>query len=263
MTAPVTARGPRLERLERAHHALVQAETAAGVRHVDWAAAAPPRSQPLGGAVPPSSEAGRFDGHWLPLPHALQSIVPHGALRRGSTCSVTGSTVVLVQMASALARDGLWTAVVAQPDLGLAAVVEAGLDPARLVLVPDPGPAAAEVVAAVIDGFDVVVVGRCEALSPRDRRSLSGRARHRGATLLSSTPWPGAEVSLEVVDRAWTGIREVGRLTGGRVLVRGDGRGSARAGMVAITVEEHTVAAIEAPSAAGRAAEALTHRRAG
>jgi len=77
--------------------------------------------------------------------------------------------------------DGAWCALVSHPDLGLAAALDAGVDPSRCVMVPDPGSDAGAVLGAVADGFDVVVVGACTALSDRDRRALSQRVRHRGA----------------------------------------------------------------------------------
>ena len=68
----------------------------------------------------------------------------------------------------------------------------------RLAVVPRPGREAPTVVAALLDGVDVVVVGPEAALTDADRRTLSARARDRGSVLLSTVAWPGAGVVLTV-----------------------------------------------------------------
>ena len=76
----------------------------------------------------------------------------------------------------------------------------------RLAVVPRPGLEAATVVAALLDGVDVVVVGPQAALTDTERRKLSARARDRGSVLLSTVDWPGAGVVLTVESGRWTGI---------------------------------------------------------
>lgn len=218
----------REQRLERAREALRTAETATGVRSVDWA-----------GAAPPQPHTSRLDGEWLTVPPALASVIPHGGIRRGSTLSMVGSTTVLLHLTAALAADGAWTAIIAHPDLGLAAAVDAGIDPERVVLIPEPGPGMAEVLGAVVDGFGLVVIGRTRAISERDRRAISQRIRHRGGVLICAEPWPGAEVTLEAVECSWQGLSDSGRLTGAAVVVRGRGRGSGLSPTAALAIDEH------------------------
>ena len=76
----------------------------------------------------------------------------------------------------------------------------------RLAVVPRPGLEAPTVVAALLDGVDVVVVGPEVALTDADRRRLSARARDRGSVLLSTVDWPGAGVVLTVESGRWTGV---------------------------------------------------------
>lgn len=232
-----TAQRDRQEKAERVRRALMAAETATGLRPVEWAAPPPrqlvrPAEQASAGYAPPSEHLP--SGHllpsadWLPVPPSLTTLVPHGALRRGSTVAVTGSLSLLLHVAASLTGEGAWTALVAQPDLGLAAAVDAGIDPARCVVVPQPGPDAPDVLAALIDGFDVVVVGECAALRERDRRSLSTRVRHRGATLLSTVTWPGADVVLDVRQRLTHGLDGgQGHLRSEHLQVSGHSRGMA------------------------------------
>lgn len=165
----VSVAGSRIEhmfetdRFAVARDALARAETAAGLRS-------------------------RLDASVVPLPAGLESLLP-GGLTRGSVLGIRGSTsVTLAVMAAAMGSAG-WAAVVGRGDLGWVAASEAGVDLARVVHVPRPGPAAADVVAACVDGFDVVVLGDAVDLGPGARRSLLGRIRSHGTVVLAA--WPG------------------------------------------------------------------------
>ena len=241
--AAATAQSDRFEKAERVRRALMAAETATGLRPVEWAAP-PPRQRSQSAEQASASPSEHLpSGHllpaadWLPVPPALPSVIPHGALRRGSTVAVTGSLSLLLHLAASLTGEGAWTALVAQPDLGLAAAVDAGIDPARCVVVSHPGPDAPDVLAALIDGFDVVVVGECTALRERDRRSLSTRVRHRGATLLSTVTWPGADVVLDVTQRLSQGLNGGGgHLQAEHLHVTGHSRGMAPGARVMLQI---------------------------
>lgn len=163
----------------------------------------------------------------LPVPGALAALLPSGGLDRGSTVVAAGSTSLALGLLTSASQAGGWVALVGLPSVGVLAAHGLGLDLDRVVLVPDPGPDAPTVVAALLDGVDVVVVGPV-ALSPADRRRLSARARERSAVLLPTTPWPGAHVVLTAEASRWDGLGHGhGRLRTGRVVVRRTGRGSA------------------------------------
>lgn len=217
-------RGDRAERAERVRRALAAAETATGLRPVErFAAEAHPEPRSTQPAGEPSDAAVLPEG-WVEVPEALRPALP--GIRRGSSASVTGSTSLLLHLVAHLSRQGAWCVVVARPDLGLAAAVDAGIDPEHLVLVPDPGPQAPDVLGALVDGFDLVVLGPCRALEARDRRSLGARIRHRGAILIASTPWEGADVRLQAQQQRWEGLEPGGgRLRAERMVVVGSGRG--------------------------------------
>lgn len=243
--------GDRIARLERVRAALRKAEVATGVQPVDWsnAAPSPPREPDLTRAPGVEGEltgrvrrgerpesAGRgsergaaaMEGIWLPVPAAFAPLLPHGAVRSGSVIEVTGSTAVLLHLIAALAGREAWSVVVARPDLGLAAALAAGVDPERLVLVPEPGAGAGQVLGALVDGFDVVVSGDCPALSGRERRALAQRVRHRGAVLISSTPWPEAALRLSASVRSSDGFEVRGRAESVGVVVDAVSRGDDR-----------------------------------
>ncbi|GAB2594820.1 hypothetical protein [Pseudactinotalea suaedae] len=216
----------REARLAAAQRALATAEASTGLRQrltgvTTLASAASGPVPPPSSTVPPEL--------LLPLPAGVETLLPWGGLRRGSAIQVSGSRSVLLALAAAAANApglDLWCAVVAMPDVGLAAAAEAGLDLNRTVVVPKPGPDAPAVLGALIDGFDVVVLGRCPALTDADRRSAGHRLRHREAVLLSGDVWPGAHAVLEVGERSWFGVGAGdGVLTGREATITGYARG--------------------------------------
>lgn len=172
----------------------------------------------------------------LPVHASLAGLLPAGGLERGGTVVVGGSTSLVLALLAEASRAGGWAAFVGLPRVGMLAAHELGLDLGRLVLVPGPGPDGPTVVAALLDGVDVVVVGDV-ALTDADRRRLSARARERDAVLLSTTPWPGAHVTLTAEIARWEGLgRGEGRLRSRRLTVRGGGRGAATRGWTAEVV---------------------------
>jgi hypothetical protein len=131
----------------------------------------------LGQPTPdPSVSAGA-----LPLMPALAELMP-GGLRRGSAMSVRGSTALVLALLAEATREGSWAAITGMPDVGVAAAAELGVELERLALVPDPGAEVAAVLSALIDGFDLVVLGPAVArrMQPQLARRLTGRVRNRG-----------------------------------------------------------------------------------
>lgn len=176
----------------------------------------------------------------LPVPASLAGLLPSGALVRGSTVVVAGSTSLALALLSQASAAGSWVALVGLPGVGVLAAHQLGLDLDRVVLVPAPGPDGPTVVAALLDGVDVVVVGPQVALGDGDRRRLSARARERSTVLLPTTPWPGAHVVLTAEVSHWEGLgRGYGRLRSRRLTVQRSGRGMASRGhRVEVTVPD-------------------------
>lgn len=167
----------------------------------------------------------------LPVDAELARLLPSGALDRGATVVVAGSTSLVLALLVEASRAGSWVAVVGLPAIGVLAAHQLGLDLERVVLVPAPGPDGPLVVAALLDGVDAVVVGPQVALADGDRRRLSARARERSAVLLPTTPWPGANVVLTAEASHWEGLgRGSGRLHTRQLSVQRQGRGSAARG---------------------------------
>ncbi|GAA4851973.1 hypothetical protein GCM10023201_51080 [Actinomycetospora corticicola] len=180
--------------------------------------------------APPPEPAHDPEQALLPVPGALAGLLPWGGLRRGSTVSVHGSTALLLALVARASRAGSWCALVGLPGVGMAAAHEAGLDLARTALVPRPGPRPSTVVAALVDGVDVVVLGGASAWRAGDRQRLAARVRQKGAVLVPVGAWPGADVELHASGGTWSGLLGdgAGRLRSRRVHLRCAARGRAR-----------------------------------
>ncbi|MET8998499.1 hypothetical protein [Amycolatopsis sp. NPDC004169] len=168
------------------------------------------------------------DGQLLTVLPELAGLLPGGGLRRGSTIAVRGATSLVLALVAAATREGSWAAVTGLPELGLAAAAELGVDLERVALVPEPGAELVAVLSALVDGFDLVVLGPVPVPSQTARR-LAGRVRNRGTVLLTAGPWPGADLELSVSRRRWHGLTQDGHghLQARDVLATSRGRGAA------------------------------------
>lgn len=145
----------------------------------------------------------------LPVLAELSSLLPMGALQRGSVIACRGAAGVSLALALAAgpSGEGAWVGVAGLPGLGVAAAAELGVAPERMVLVNEPGRAPglrfgdatwAEVLAAMIDGFDVVVLGPAATggVRPATARRLVARLQSRGAVaVLVGDPAGSAGIS--------------------------------------------------------------------
>jgi hypothetical protein len=201
----------------------------------------------------------------LPVLPAFDALLPGSGLRRGSTVAVTarpgvaGATSLALALAAGASQAGSWVAAVGLGSLGLVAAAELGVAFERLVLVADPGRERegwAAVVAALVDGFDVVLVaagaesvtagagngagtggGRLSGspsgsrLRAGDARRLVARVRERGSVLVAvggELPGERSPLRLTVTAASWDGLGDGwGHLQGRRVTVSSGGRGEA------------------------------------
>jgi hypothetical protein len=220
---------------------LAELRTAGLVRHA---------SEPVGGVVEQS----------LPVSAQLRPLLPGGTLRRGSTVAVaappgpivtpgrpskpgpltrsgqstlsgqSGATSLLFALLAEASAAGSWCAAVGLPQLGLVAAGEAGVAVERLALVPHPGPDWTGVVAALLDGVDIVAVATPGPVAAQVASRLMARARQRGTILVpvGQWSWPGVDLTLEVVGSAWHGLGQGrGRLRTRELEVLSHGRGAA------------------------------------
>jgi hypothetical protein len=135
---------------------------------------------------------------------------------------------LLLALLAAASSAGSWCAVVGVPALGALAAAESGIALDRLALVPNPGPEWPTVVAALIDGVDVVVIAVPGQVSASIASRLVARARQRGCVLVPYGRWDGADVTLQVMQGRWEGLGTGhGRLRRRKVTVIARGRGAA------------------------------------
>jgi hypothetical protein len=171
----------------------------------------------------------------LPLATPLAGLFPEGGLRRGSTVVVgpgrfPGATALALALLSGPCAGGSWCAVVGAPDLGLVAAVQLGIDLERLALVPAPGPQWPVVMAALLEGFDVVLLRPPGPVGQSDARKLEARARERGSVLaVLGDHWPvPADIRLSIPSGCWRGLEDgYGYLASREVEVVAGGRGAA------------------------------------
>lgn len=182
----------------------------------------------------------------LPLLPSLGALFPSGVLQRGTTVVVTGdfpgraqgATSLAVALASEASASGSWCAAITLPDLGLLAAAELGLELDRLAVIPHVPPAQwVQVVAALLDSIDIVLIRPPAHLRHGDARRLRARTKERGAVLIPvldgarsiSQSWAeGADIRLCVADGAWEGTGTGdGRLCHRQITVATGGRGAA------------------------------------
>ena len=170
-------------------------------------------------------------GRLLAVLPELAQLLPGGGLRRGTTVAVRGATSLVLALLAAPTREGSWAAVTGLPELGLAAAAELGVDLERLALVPHPGAELVAVLSALVDGFDLVVLGPAvvAGVQPPPARQLASRVHHRGTVVLTVWPRPGADLELRVSGRRWHGLTPdgYGHLRFREVTATSRGRGPA------------------------------------
>jgi hypothetical protein len=236
---------------------VVVPEHEVGVRHAHALAALREAEQRTTAAA----TGGQAGGQAWPVHPALARLLPGGVLRGGGTLAVQGSTSLLLALLAAPSQAGAWVAFVGAPAVGMLAAADVGVALERTALVPRPGPDAPAVVAALLDGMDVVVTGPRAALTDADRRRLAARARERGALLASTTSWPGAHLTLDARGGTWSGVDAgAGWLRRRTLSVLRTGRGAA-ARPVEIDVEVPTVVERPAPAAPTSGAARARHLR--
>ena len=158
---------------------------------------------------------------------ALGELLP-GGLARGSVVAAGRWSLLCLALAAGASVAGAWCAVAGVPQLGVSAAVGVGLDPARLLLVPDPGTAWPQVVASLLDGCELVLLRPPDRAPATVRRRLEAVLRRCGGVLVVAGDWDGAQARLLVTRQEWAGIEPGhGRLRARRVLVVADGRGAA------------------------------------
>lgn len=169
----------------------------------------------------------------VPVLPVLREVVPEGGLRPGTVTVVEGSTALALALTAGLGER--WCAVVGLPEVNVAAAAamggDGGLDPMRVLLVDDPGRRWSDVVAALTDGYALVLTRPPGRPAPAVARRLTATARRNGCALVVTDPWEGAHLRLRVEESHWSGIADgTGHLRGRQAVVTSSGRGAAGPG---------------------------------
>ena len=199
----------------------------------------------------------------LPVAVPLIPLLPDGALPRGRAvaCGGIAATSLAVALAAEATVAGAWLAVVDVPWLGVEAVAELGVPLERLVRV-DPGRVSeprsasersanvseprsasersahvrelrasggswADLVAAVLDGFEVVITRVPKRANAAILRRVQARVQAREAVLIvvGDHGHLAADITMEASSPVWVGVEHGwGRLHGRRVTVAATGR---------------------------------------
>ncbi|MFI0352749.1 hypothetical protein [Actinomadura sp. 9N407] len=167
----------------------------------------------------------------VPVLPALRPVVP-GGLRPGSIVGVDGSgsaSLGLALVAGVSQQEG-WCGIVGLPDLGVPAAVGMGAAPERLLLVDEPGEHWPDVVAALVEAVDLVLVNVPERPPNAAVRRLSALARKHGCVLALTgafaRDWSGMRLRLRVAESDWQGLSDGhGVLRGRRARIVADAPG--------------------------------------
>lgn len=165
----------------------------------------------------------------LPVDPALSALLPGRALVRGTVVEV-GSTSLAFALVGAATRAGSWVAAIGAGSLGWVAAAEHGVALERAIVVPEvPLDRWSTVVAAFLDGVDLLLLAERSPLPERETRLLHARLRERGtvAVLLPATRrwWPTTADLCLRARSTWSGIDGGhGRLRSRRLTVTVDGR---------------------------------------
>ncbi|WP_374999761.1 hypothetical protein [Aeromicrobium sp. CTD01-1L150] len=148
----------------------------------------------------------------VPVHPALRGLLD---VRAGGVYGVEAASLALLMMAGP-SSQGAWCGIVGVRDLGVEAAAAMGVDPARTVVVPDPGARWLEVTAALLDALALVVV------RPPGVAGAPGGGAGPGGTSLQGAQRGGTSRERSEWGRAW------GRAAQGTVSERDAARVAAR-----------------------------------
>ena len=186
------------------------------------------------GDVTTLAKSALASGRLLPVVDPLTSLLPDGGLVRGKAVSCGGAASMSLALALAVqaTASGSWLAVVDVPTFGLEAAEEFGIPLERVVRVDPPSRTAvgdtwAELMAAVVDGFEVVITRVPQRLNAGLARRVQSRLQAREAVMiaLGRSGSVTVDTELSATDPQWEGVADGwGYLRGRRVAVTSSGR---------------------------------------
>lgn len=159
----------------------------------------------------------------LPVIEPVAGLLPEGALVRGQTVACTGVAGASVAFALTVAatRAGAWVAAVDTPWASAEALAELGVPLERVVRVDSGGSRSrwADLVAAVVDGFELIVTSPPALTATLERRLRSKLAGDCALIIVGPAPGLTTDLIVATTHPAWeqAGRRGDGHLAGRRV----------------------------------------------
>jgi hypothetical protein len=188
-----------------------------------------PLAEHLARRVAPLALAGERS---VPVDAWLAALVPQGALVRGQIVSCPGPwgpSTALATVAAAT-RAGSWLALIGDPELGIEAAAELGVELGRVVgvdIASDDAEGWLAATAAAVDGIELVVTRVPRRIAAGALRRLQARIQHRGAVVVTvgASGELASDVVVEAVGARWEGLGAGhGRLRARTVTVEVSGR---------------------------------------
>ena len=224
-------------------------------------------------AVPDSVTAGLPERphDTLPVLPAFAPLLPGGGLAKGAVVAVDQPGALCLALAAGASQAGMWCGVAGIPELGVVAAAGMGIEPDRMMLVPEPGPRWAEVAAVMLAACEVVLLRPPGHVPATLRRRVETVACKNGSALIVAAEWEGAPIRLAVAWQQWKGAGDgYGRLRARLTEVVADGRGAlarprrARLWLPGPDGKVTTASDVDAPSGLDRVnrAAGLRHRTA-
>ncbi len=172
-------------------------------------------------AILADTDPRRAVGDRLQLLPPMEQLLGPG-VKRGAVLAVEGETArysLSMALLAGVSAAGGWCGVVGVPSFGHLAAEGFGIRLETLALVPQPGEAWAEVLAALLPGMDAVLVHPPVRVAGRLARRLAAKARQSRCTVLTLGPvWEGSDLRVSAVRQEWFGLGQgAGRLRSCRV----------------------------------------------
>ena len=156
----------------------------------------------------------------LPVASGLHELLPRGALQRGTTVAAhgVGATSFSLALVAEAVRQGSFLAVIAPRSFGLGACLDFEIPLRRVVqfVLPEQGRSDggggagwAQLVAAIVEGFDAVIVADRRRVTGSQARQLGARVRERGTVLVRAggPSWPdAADLRYDLAAPTWQGL---------------------------------------------------------
>lgn len=124
------------------------------------------------------------------VPSYLAAVFPQG-ISRGSVVEVSGSLSLCAFLAGIAAQQGAWIACLGMPTWSCDLAILSGISLEKCALVPHVSHFPAQVLSALVEGFDVVIAPS-NLVPYSQQRILTRKVRTRSGLFLSLGNWAGS-----------------------------------------------------------------------